>query len=86
MSERSLVRHPPCLHWLSPDRDHEDYNEDGDLGDDDDDDDEVVVDNNNKTQEVAVNGNAAARPQNFQFIPAPKEVEAALEGVKEDAR
>ena len=40
MSERSLVRHPPCLHWLSPDRDHEDYNEDGDLGDDDDDDDD----------------------------------------------
>ena len=51
----------------------------------DEDDDEVVVDNNNKTQEVAVNGNAAARPKNFQFIPAPKEVEAALEAVKEDA-
>ena len=50
----------------------------------DEDDDEAVVENKNATKEVAVNGNAA-RPQNFQFIPAPKEVEAALEAVKEVA-
>ena len=36
MSERSLVRRPPCLHWLSSDRDR-DYNEDGDDDDGDDD-------------------------------------------------
>jgi len=51
---------------------------------DDDDDEPVENNNNNKAKEVAVNGNAA-RPQNFQFIAAPKEVEAALEAVKEDA-
>ena len=51
-----------------------------------DEDDDEVADNNNKKAGigVAVNGNAA-RPQNFQFIAAPKEVEAALEAVKEDA-
>ena len=51
----------------------------------DEDDDEAIVEANNKTKEVAVNGNGAAKPQNFQFIAAPKEVEAALEAVKEDA-
>ena len=50
----------------------------------DEDDDDDPVENNNKAKEVAVDSNAA-RPQNFQFIPAPKEVEAALEAVKEDA-